>query len=134
MLVWARTVLMALAVALTAAPATADDAGDFAAAIERVAAQYHFTLQALETSGREQTAVEVRLLRQEWQSLVERYAASHRSEFADGEPLATTFTVIDTSLVGALIVNDIGSRDAARTALKPIGETLARLRERTERR
>jgi hypothetical protein len=30
-----------------------------------------------------------------------------------------------------LIVIDIGSRDAARSALAPIGETLAKLRERT---
>jgi hypothetical protein len=134
MMVRVRTILTALAVALAAAPATANDAGEFAAAIERVAAQYHFTLQALETSGREQTAAEVRLLRQEWQSLVERYAATHQSEFEDSEPLTTTFTVIDTSLVGALIVIDIGSRDAAREALKPVGDTLARLRERTERR
>ena len=37
-------------------------------------------------------------------------------------------------LVGALIVIDIGSRDAARAALAPIGERLAKLRERVEQR
>ena len=37
---------------------------------------------------------------------------------------------IDMAIVGALIVIDIGSREAARAALTPIGERLAKLRER----
>ena len=37
---------------------------------------------------------------------------------------------IDMAVVGALIVIDIGSREAARAALTPIGDTLAKLRER----
>jgi hypothetical protein len=35
---------------------------------------------------------------------------------------------IDMSIVGALIVISIGSREAARDALAPIGDTLASLR------
>jgi hypothetical protein len=38
---------------------------------------------------------------------------------------------LDTAVVGALIVIDFGSRDAA---LAPIGEILAKLRERVEQR
>jgi hypothetical protein len=37
-------------------------------------------------------------------------------------------TQVDAQLVGIMI--DIGSREAARAALAPIGETLAKLRER----
>jgi hypothetical protein len=128
-----RTIVLILAVALAAPPANADDLGDFAAAVERASAQFYFTMQALESSGREQTAVEVRLLRQEWQDLIERYVNAQPAELADGEDLAATFTVIDTSLVSALIVIDIGSREATREALKPVGATLAKLRKRTER-
>jgi hypothetical protein len=41
---------------------------------------------------------------------------------------------IDMAIVVALINIDIGSREAARAALTPIGERLAQLRERVERR
>ena len=41
---------------------------------------------------------------------------------------------IDMAIIGALIVIDIGSREAARAALTPIGERLAKLRERVEKR
>jgi hypothetical protein len=41
---------------------------------------------------------------------------------------------IDMAVIGALIVIDIGSREAARAALAPIGERLVQLRERVERR
>jgi hypothetical protein len=41
---------------------------------------------------------------------------------------------IDMAVVGALIVIDFGSREAARAALTPIGDSLAKLRDRVERR
>jgi hypothetical protein len=127
-----RTILLALALAV--APAVAEELNDFTAALERMAAQYHFAMRALETSGREQTSAEVQLLRQEWQALFARYAASRGATPEDTDSLAATFTSVDTQLVGALIVIDIGSREAARAALAPIGETLNRLRERPEQR
>jgi hypothetical protein len=37
---------------------------------------------------------------------------------------------VDVRVLGALIVIDIGSRDAAREALKPIGATLEQLWKR----
>ena len=132
MIAYARTVVLSLA--LAALPAAADDREDFAAAVERVAAQYNFALRAVETSGREQTAVEVRLLRQEWQGLIDRLEHKRPAEFDGDDFYAITITEVDALLVGALIVIDIGSRDAARAALAPIGQTLAKLRERTDRR
>jgi hypothetical protein len=68
MLAFARTILLALVLGSGTPPATADNLSDFAAALERAAAQYHFALRALETRGREETAAEVRLFRQEWQA------------------------------------------------------------------
>ena len=127
-----RTILLALA--LGASPAAADNLGDFAAAVERAAAQYHFALRTLETSGREQTAAEVGLLRQEWQGLIDRLDNHRPAEFDGDDFYASIMTEVDMRLVTAMIVIDIGSREAAREALAPIGATLARLRERAERR
>lgn len=126
--------IMLLALAVCAQPAAADGLGEFAAALERAAAQYHFALRALETSGREETAAEVRLFRREWQGLIDRLENNRPAEFEGDDFYAITLTEIDARVVGALIVIDIGSREAAREALAPIGETLARLRERTENR
>ena len=42
-----------------------------------------------------------------------------------------TFMQVDARIVGALIVIDIGSREAARDALAPIAETLAALSARS---
>jgi hypothetical protein len=91
-------------------------------------------LRTLETAGREQTAGEVRLFRQEWQGLADRLDRARPAEFDGDDFYARTVTEVDMQLVAALIVIDIGSRDAAREALAPIGATLAELRERTERR
>jgi len=128
-----RTLFLALALA-AARPAAADDLGDFAAAIERTAAQYHFALRTLDTSGREQTATEVRLLRQEWQGLIARLDNRRAAGFDGDNADAATMMDIDMRLVTALIVIDIGSREAARAALAPIGETLAKLREQADKR
>lgn len=127
-----RTILLVLAV--TAPPVAATELQDFAAALDCAAAQYHFALRTLETSSREQTAAEVRLFRQEWQGLIDRLDHKRPAEFDGDDFYAVTLTDIDMRLVAALIVIDIGSREAAREALAPIGETLTRLRERLERR
>ena len=65
MLTAVRTLLLAADPGgLPRSPRRADDLADFAAAVERAAAQYHFALRTLETAGREQTAAEVRLFRE----------------------------------------------------------------------
>ena len=129
-----KTVLLAVWLALGTLPAAADDLSDFAAAVERAAAQYHFALRTLETAGRDETAGEVRLFRQEWQALADRVDRKRPAEFEGDDFYARTVTEIDMALVAAMIVIDIGSREAAREALAPIGDTLAKLRERSERR
>ncbi len=66
-------------------------------------------------------------LPQSWQALVDRFGESRPASIADDEQFSATVTLTDARLVGALIVIDIGSRDAAQSALAPIAETLADL-------
>jgi len=48
----------------------------------------------------------------------------------DDESYGTMFMQLDVSLIGVLLVIDLGSRDAARAALPPIEDTLTKLAER----
>jgi hypothetical protein len=130
MLTAVRTTLLALTLAAASLPAAADDLEQFTAALEQAQLQYQVALRTLETSGREQTAAEVRLFRQAWQQVIARLDENRPAQFGTDESYAATMTQVDASVVGALIVIDIGSREAARSALTPIGETLAKLRER----
>jgi hypothetical protein len=126
-----RMTLLALILASAPLRAFADDLEQFTVAIERAELQYRVALRTLESSGRDETAAEVRLFREAWQDAIARLDKNPPEQFAGDESYAATMTEIDARLVGALIVIDIGSREAARSALAPIGETLARLRERT---
>jgi hypothetical protein len=102
----------------------------FDGAVARAAMQYRIVMRTLETGGREQTEAEVSLFREAWGDIIERFGKDRPSAFADDETYASTLLDIDVRLLGALLVINIGSREAAREALKPIGETLARLQER----
>jgi hypothetical protein len=130
MLTATRTLL--LAVILTAAPvaAGADDLADFTEAVERAELQYRIALRTLETAGRDETAAEVRLFYEAWHDVIARLDNHRPAQFEGDESYAVTMTQVDAALVGVLIVIDIGSRDAARAALTPLGETIAKLRER----
>jgi hypothetical protein len=130
MLTAVRTTLLALTLAAAPLPAAADDLEQFTAALEQAQLQYQLALRTLETSGREQTAAEVRLFRRAWQQVIAQLDHNRPAQFGTDESYAAAMTQIDASVVGALIVIDIGSRDAARSALAPIGDTLAKLRER----
>jgi hypothetical protein len=126
----ARTILLALILATAPLSAGADDLKEFAVAVERAELQYRIALRTLESSGRDETAAEVRLFREALQDVIARLDSNRPAESEGNEPHAATMMQIDMAVVGALIVIDIGSREAARAALTPIGETLAKLRER----
>jgi hypothetical protein len=128
-----RTIVLALILSASSIVAGADDLKDFADAVERAELQYRFALRTLESSGREQTAAEVRLFRDALQEAIARLD-EHRSKASTDESYAATMMQIDTAIVGALIVIDFGSRENARAALSPIGDTLNKLRERVEQR
>jgi hypothetical protein len=127
----ARTLLLALILA-SAPPARADDLADFADAVERAELQYRIALRTLESSGREQTAAEVRVFREALQEAIARLDQHGAAKSESDDSYAASMLQIDVAIIGALI--DIGSREAARAALSPIGERLAKLRERVEKR
>jgi hypothetical protein len=124
-------VLAALLVQWLALPAKADELADFHAAVVQASAQYRAAMSILEASGREETSAAVQRFRQTWQAVIDRFAANPPAAFADDDQYAGMFMLVDTRIVGALIVIDIGSREAARDALAPIAETLSQLRARS---
>ena len=73
----------------------------------------------------------VQRFRESWQVVIDRFGANRPAAFADHEQYPAIFMLVDARIVGALIVIDIGSRDAARDALAPVAETLAQLNART---
>ena len=127
-------VLLAAALAqaiLLWAPAQADELADFHAAVEQALDQYHFVLATLEISSQDRTAAEVSRLRQTWQTIADRFGPQRPAAFADDDDYGGMFMQIDVRLVGVLLVIDLGHRDAARSALAPVEETLTRLAARS---
>lgn len=131
---WEALSGVVLAIGLIASPASSrsDELADFHAAVAEATANYRAALSTLETRGREETSAAVHRLRESWQALVDRFGRHRPEPFADDEQFSAIVTLTDSRLVGALIVIDIGSREAARGALAPIGETLADLSTRSE--
>ena len=116
---------------LLSAPAKADELADFHAAVERALDQYHFAIATLESSSQERTAAEVSRLRETWQAIAERFGTQRPAPFADDDDYGGMFMQVDVRLVGVLLVIDLGNRDAARSALAPVEETLTRLAARS---
>jgi aminoglycoside/choline kinase family phosphotransferase len=106
-------------------PAGAGERAEFDAAVAQATAQYRVALKTLETRGREETAAEVARFRAAFQQVIDRFDAN-RSTFGDRD-YAGLLMQLDARIVGAMIVIDFGSREAARDALAPIGETLSEL-------
>jgi hypothetical protein len=120
-------ILIALVAQWLVLPARADELADFQAAIAQASAQYRVAMTTLETRGREETAAAVQRFRESWQVVSDRRGSNRPAAFTDAEQYAAMFVLVDARIVGALIVIDIGSRDAARDALAPIAETLSQL-------
>jgi hypothetical protein len=125
-----RLTLAALAAALILqwliVPAVAGEHDDFKAALRQATDQYRIAMNTLEARGREETSAEVARFRETLQAVIKRFDANH-ALLAGHENYPGLFMQVDTSLVGAMIVIDIGSREAARSALAPIADTLVKL-------
>ena len=132
---WALSAALLVALVLQwfmiPASARADDQAELRAALESAAARYEIVMAALEKGGRDQTAAEVRRFRESWQDLIMKFGSQPPAPGAEQEDTAGMFMQVDARIVGALVVIDIGGRDAARLALAPIGETLAELTRKT---
>jgi hypothetical protein len=117
-----------LALMLAQHVAASDERAAFKESFAQASAQYRIAMRTLEQDGREQTAAEVRMFRELWGEIIDRFGKSPL--FAGDDTFASALLDIDVHLIGALIVIDIGSREAARAALKPVGDALARLQNR----
>ncbi len=106
--------------------ADADEHADLHAALALASAQYQVARKTLETRGREETAAEVSRLREAFHAVMEHFNAN-RSALGLDPDYAATLMQLDVSIVGVLLVIDFGSREAARNALAPIGQSLAEL-------
>jgi hypothetical protein len=109
--------------------AGADERNELAAAFKLASAQYQVALKTLETRGREETAAEVSRLREAFHAVMEQINANGAAFPADPD-LAGSLMQLDVSIVGVLLVIDFGSREAAREALLPVGQSLSELRAR----
>ena len=110
-------------------PISAAGAGERAeleAAFKLASAQYQVALKTLETSGREETSAEVGRLRETFQTVIQQFDAN-RAALGLDQDYAGMLMQLDVSIVGVMLVIDFGSREAARDALTPIGESLAEL-------
>jgi hypothetical protein len=109
--------------------AGADERSELEAAFKLADAQYQVALKTLETRGREETAAEVHRLREAFQAVMERFNANESALGLDTD-YAGALMQFDVSIVGVMLVIDFGSREAARDALTPIGQSLAELQAR----
>jgi hypothetical protein len=114
------------------AAARADERSELAAAFRLASAQYKVALKTLETRGREETAAEVHRLREAFQAVIQKADASRTALRLDPD-YDGMLMQLDVSMVGVMLVIDFGSREAARDALAPIGQTLAELEARAVR-
>jgi hypothetical protein len=126
-----RLVLAVLFVFALSLSVRSDELAEFHAAVEQAAAEHRVAMTTLETSGQQETAAAVQRLRQVWQDINVRFVKSPPGPFANDEKFPTMFMLIDTQLVGVLLVIDMGNRDAARNGLAPVGATLAQLSARS---
>jgi hypothetical protein len=126
-----RCAALLLALTMLAPAAAADELADFHAAVGDATDAYNQAMVTLETRGQAETATAVHRLRASWQAIGERFAAQRPAAFADDENFGAMFMQVDMSLVGVLLVIDLGNRDGARAALTPVGETLAKLSARS---
>jgi hypothetical protein len=106
--------------------AGADQRAELEAAFKLASAQYQVARETLETRGREETAAEVSRLREAFQTIIQQFDAN-RAALGLDQDYAGTLMQLDVSIVGVLLVIDFGSREAARDALAPIGQSLAEL-------
>jgi hypothetical protein len=126
-----RLVLAILFVLALSLSVRSDELAEFHAAVDLAAAQHRVAMDTLETSGQQETAAAVQQLRQVWQGINERFVKNPPAPFANDEKYPTMFMLVDTQLVGVLLVIEMGNRDAARNGLAPVGATLAQLSARS---
>jgi hypothetical protein len=126
-----KATLAALLVLALSVPGRADDLADFHAAVTQASEQYRVAMETLETQSQAETAAAVQRFRASWHAISDRFGKSRPEPFVGDEQYGTMFMLIDTRVIGVLLAIDLGSRDAARSGLAPIRETLSDLSTRS---
>ncbi len=121
--------ITALLVQWPISAAGADERADLEAAFTLASAQYQVARKTLETRGREETSAEVSRLRETFQAVIQQCDAN-RAALGLDQDYAGMLMQLDGSIVGVMLVIDFGSREAARDALTPIGQSLVELQAR----
>lgn len=109
----------------------ADELADFHAAVKQASEQHRIAMETLETRSQAETAAAVQRFRESWHAISDQFGKNRPAPFVGDEQYGTMFMLIDTRVIGVLLAIDLGSRDAARSGLAPIHETLADLSARS---
>jgi hypothetical protein len=126
-----RAALAVLFVLALSVPGRADQLADFHAAVKQASEQYRVAMETLETQGQAETAAAVQRFRASWHAISDQFGKDRPAPFAGDEQYGTMFMLVDTRVIGVLLAIDLGNRDAARSGLAPIQDTLADLTARS---
>lgn len=125
--IYARTAAFVVALAL-AWTAAADELSDFHAAVEKAAVHNRVALGYLRTGNLDLAARELEFLTAAWRTVVDRFGARPPDAYSGNALYAPTLTDVQTRIVAATILTDLGRGDAARDSLNAIRSGLSRMR------
>jgi hypothetical protein len=125
--IYARTAALVVVLAL-AWTAAADELSDFHASVEKAAVHNRVALGYLRTGNLDLAARELEFLAAAWRAVVDRFGARPPDAYSGNALYASTLTDVQTRIVAATILTDLGRGDAARDSLNAIRSGLSRMR------
>jgi hypothetical protein len=117
--------MAALALALLAAPAHADDLDDFNRAVEAAMSHHRVALGYLRTENVDLAVLELEAMREAWAKVS---ALPRPAVYRDNPRFTETMLDVNVRVVGVFLVLDMGRLDVARASLNTIRHSLAALR------
>jgi hypothetical protein len=117
-----------LAVVIAAHAARADDLMAFNAAVEDAAAHNRAALGYLRAENLDLAALELTRLREAWGTMVAKYGPEPPAVFRGNPHYTTVFVDVQTRIVGALLVLNLGRADVAASSLNGIRKELSEMR------
>jgi hypothetical protein len=117
--------MAALALALLAAPARADDLEDFNRAVEAAMSHHRVALGYLRTENFDLAVLELEAMREAWGKAS---ALPRPAIYRDSTRFTGTMLDVNVRIVGVFLVLDMGRIDVARTSLNTIRHSLAAMR------
>lgn len=120
--------ILAFAVALLVGKAAADDLADFNAAVEDAAVHNRKALRHLGAGNAGLAVLELERFREAWGALVGKFGPIRPVAFRENQLYVTTFVDVQTRIIGAELVINMGRPDLARTSLTAIRKELSEMR------